>query len=155
MYQNVMLYDSRITNLTRAWTCGLIGSPRVPAFDGNYITMALTQMQDQADMFELPSRNKECGAARKALFPTPQSVYNSWSWSFSTSQSPNHTYCDRVKSGLNSYCRSSMVLSYESQLIQSVRSRPGTTRLEIWLNAGSIIGGVQFFFWFLTMFSAY
>lgn len=151
LYQGVVIYDPDITNLSQALECGLLSSPSLYAFGTNRVNMHLTQMQDRADMFTVPSRKDSCKGARTAVFPKPETVYSAWSWTTNSRASSNTGYCDIAKN-FTGPCMCTTVLSYDSQMMQSIKSNPGTSRLNVWLNAGSIIGGVQFFFWFLTIF---
>lgn len=151
LYQGAIVYDPDITNLSQALECGLLSMPNLYAFGTNVINMHLTQMQDQADMFSVPSGKESCKGARTAIFPKSETLYNIWTWTTNSRSAANIAYCDVAKN-YTGPCISTTVLSYDSQMIQSVKSSPGTSRLNVWLNAGSIIGGVQFFFWFLTIF---
>ena len=42
-------------------------------------------------------------------------------------------------------------LAYANQFVISQETRPGIGYLDIWLNAGAIVGSVQFFAWFAVV----
>ena len=57
-------------------------------------------------------------------------------------------FCHNINA---SYRQCSVSLSFliGSNLMRTTESRPGVTHLEIFINAGAIVGGVQFFTWLL------
>lgn len=82
------------------------------------------------------------------------SSYTSWSFTLDSSlPNPDLASCDVVKNGKDAICESQVVIGYSTQMVQRVTSSPGLSKLDIWLNAGAIVGGVQFFVWFLGTFA--
>ncbi len=148
-----MFFDPRM-NLSAAWYCGLIGTPYLPAFASTFASVQLTYMEDDHHLLSF-NRSDECVGARKALFPQKHKPNKAWSWALNAMPRSNLTNCDVESYGANAACASQVVISYSSQVATYTRSKPGISRIAIWLNAGGVIGGVQFFFWFLAMFSAY
>jgi hypothetical protein len=51
-------------------------------------------------------------------------------------------------------CNSEFRFLFNSYVINTMESIPGIQKGEIWMNAGAIVGAVQFFVWFLTIFNS-
>jgi hypothetical protein len=50
-------------------------------------------------------------------------------------------------------CPTVMTFKFGSLAASTMTSIPGNEKLDIWLNAGAIVGAVQFFAWFLGIFN--
>ena len=60
--------------------------------------------------------------------------------------------CDIAREGNeDARCGMDVGLAYANQFVISQETRPGIGYLDIWLNAGAIIGSVQFFAWFAVV----
>ncbi len=147
---NTLFFDSRM-DLDTLWTCGLVGQPQVPASAQYAIALTASYTTDKYNLITRPGQSSACVSASKALFDNEQSPYISYSASFDSSQV--NTDCPTLN-GTVAQCVFSAIISYSTQMVQTTVSVPGISKLNIVLNAGALVGGVQFFAWFLAMFAA-
>lgn len=135
--------------------CGLVGLATLPVFATTYVDLQLTETQDPWELLHDPTRPVVCAEAHSKLVAKSTDPYRSWSWALNAMSLTDVNTCDVATHGDGAICRTTAAISYSTKMKISASSGPGISVLDIWINAGSIVGGVQFFFWFLTLFSAY
>lgn len=149
-----MWYD-RSADVNTAWDCGLINSPEISVFGGTHVQLELTRISDSRGVLQFPAdEDHHCTNARKAIFPDKEKPYHHWSSTLSFVDQGDYESCD-VQENNRAQCSSQVIFSYASQLVRTTKSTPGISKIGMWLNAGAVAGGVQFFFWFLAMVVAY
>ena len=62
--------------------------------------------------------------------------------------------CDTA-SGPSNQCPQTISFEFGSLAASTLESVPGNEQLDVWLNAGAIIGAIQFFDWFLGIFNTW
>lgn len=152
-----IVYDPTI-DLNKTVGCGLLKIATLPVFATNYVSMELTKTEDKYDLLNLganKSRNgQDCSGLRQAIFGSGgDKQYLQWNYGTSAMPRTNLTDCDIKVWGDEAGCPMQVGLSYSSQIVTKALTQPGIDKLTIWLNAGAVVGGVQFFFWFFTIFA--
>ena len=148
-------YDPEI-DLETAFDCGAISTPRTKIFGTTYMYLELTRLEDTRRLLEFPSdREHDCGGVHEAFFQNTTRPYHSWTSTFNFVSILDFDGCDVEKGGAAARCVSQVALTYASQIVRDAKSRSGISQMDIWLNAGAVVGGVQFFFWFLSILGAY
>lgn len=143
-------------NMSKAFECSMLKVLTLPVFATNYASLELTDMQDSYDLLDLSGNrsrnNNNCSDLRSAIF-SDTDQYLSWSSGISAMPRLDLNSCDIAIYGDNARCAMQVGLSYSSQLVNIAKTEPGIEKLTIWLNAGAVVGGVQFLFWFFAIFA--
>lgn len=128
-------------------TCSFASSPLIPGPAEYAITTSLSHIQDTWGLTDWTAGEQSCAEDTHDLFVNksqPLALY-----SVSVDSSRVYSNCTSQNADGVGLCEFYAELSFASQLIQSTKSVPGTTKLEIILNASAIVGGIQFLMWFL------
>ncbi len=151
------LFDPRL-NLSDILNCSLLPYSYAPAFSGSDIRVDVTYLTDNYNLVQIPrSANTEgsgCGSSWLKTLRQSNPPFSSYGWRVDTQQdsSKNSTlYCDRSLNTYNGPCSFNINLELGNRAAQTAVSKPGISRLDIWLGAGSITGAVQFFAWFVKL----
>ena len=145
------VFDPRLS-LATVYDCEIANYPRMPAFASNTFTIVAEHIIDQYGLVISPSATNECGTEYHKLLKEYSTPYTAYSWNLESSipTVANIADCD-VAENPDASCKMAISVSFGTHLVHTSTSQPGISKLNIWLNAGSITGAVQFFAWFLEM----
>jgi hypothetical protein len=145
---NLAFFDPRY-NLTNQLACGLVQLINVQPVSSNIFYVTAEQITDTLGMINAPTSPKQCKEFFSNTLSRDDSQYLSYSASLSPVSNQDVSTCD--SSG--QVCQAVATLNYPSNIVNTIASTHSIDQLTIWLNAGAIVGGVQFFAWFLGIFN--
>jgi hypothetical protein len=151
IYMVPAFFDPRMS-LDTLLDCGLVSLPIVPASAEYSMSLTASYITDTYNLITRPGQSTACVTASKALFDNDEFPYISYS--LSVVSSSINTDCQLLENGTITSCVFSAIINYGSQTVQTTTSTPGISKLSIVVNAGALVGGVQFLTWFLAMFAA-
>jgi hypothetical protein len=144
-------FDPRMS-LDTLSDCGLVSLPIVPGSAEYSMSLTASYTTDTYNLITRPGQSNPCVTASEALFDNDEFPYISYSLSVVSSRI--NTGCELLENGTITSCVFSAIINYGTQTVQTTTSTPGISKLNIVVNAGALVGGVQFLTWFLTMFAA-
>ena len=112
--------------------------------------MSVQRITDDIGIFEPPTQ--DCTRFYRKTLSVSGSPYRSYSLNTFNEVNYDASTCASEKDGSGS-CTSTVSLIIGSKIVNTIESTHGIDGLTIWLNAGAIVGGVQFFAWFLGIFN--
>lgn len=145
---SAVFFDDRL-NPHQIDVCNFASMPLISAPAQYSITTTAMRVLDKHNLTNWAAGRPACNRTVYDIFynrSKPLSLY-----SLSVDSSTVYTDCeaqDADGDGTNK-CQFFAEFSLGSQLVQSSHSAPGATKLSIVVNAGAIVGGVQFLMWFL------
>ena len=101
----------------------------------------------------VPPATEKCVAMYKEALSQEAAPYMAFGFSISTEASGASDSGNDSSVCVKDACVSTATFGYASNVVHTLESRHGIDRLTIWLNCGAIVGAVQFFAWFLGIFS--
>ena len=123
-----------------------MSTSNAPIFGSSSFTLTLEHITDSRGLL----------GAEMGIFPfsdlliDPTSPFHLYEYTTTAVPDPSGVQCDISKTTPD-ICLESVSITFDSQLVRSTTSVPGISQLDIWLNAGAIVGGVQFFAWLLGL----
>lgn len=148
------LFDSR-HGFNESFSCDLTSSTLFQVLAENFCTLTASLITDTLGLIK-PSAGQPdiCRGLYQSAFSLENPQYTSYAPS-AVIQSDQVTLsdCDTVTDPTNT-CEVGIEIQFGSLAVNSMESIPGINQLDIWLNAGAIVGAVQFFAWFLGIFNA-
>lgn len=146
-------FDSKMSLYT-VRDCGLTGLPTRPSVASYAVSLRAAYTTDSYGLISGTKTTTTCEEQSEVLLSDTIFPYVSYTSDLDTSIVEAWDNCDeqQIGEGTAYACAFNMTMRYETQMIQSMTSVPGISKLDILLNAGSIVGGIQFFAWFLAMF---
>lgn len=145
---NVAFFDPRY-NLTDQLACGLVQFTNVQPVSNNNFYVTAEQITDKLGLISAPTSPQQCKQFFRNTLSQEDSPYLSYSASLSPVSNQDVSTCDSN----DDTCQAVVTLNYPSNIVGTIASTHSIDRLTIWLNAGAIVGGVQFFTWFLGIFN--
>jgi hypothetical protein len=147
------VFDSR-HGANESYSCDLTRSTLFPVLAENFCTLTANFITDALGLMK-PSAGQPdiCQGLYQSAFSLENPQYTSYAPS-AVIQSDQVTLsdCDTVTDPTNT-CDVGIEFQFASLAVSSMESVPGIDQLDIWLNAGAIVGAVQFFAWFLGIFN--
>jgi hypothetical protein len=139
----VAVYDARY-NLSDSLACGLTNMISVSPVASYIYFMTASQTTDAMGLIQAPSSPKQCPEFYKAALSSPRADYLSYTINPVLTSNVNANTCSQEGNTI----QVGAILTYPSSILNKISSQPSINQLSIWLNAGAIVGGVQFFAWF-------
>jgi hypothetical protein len=121
----------------------------VPLLDYNIVPLGVEGIKDAYGLFTLPSQS---AMQVKKLLSDSDNFLNLYSPTVIPVNTANA--CRTGNESTIIHCNSEFRFLFNSYVINTMESMPGISKLGIWMNAGAIVGAVQFFGWFLTIFNS-
>lgn len=146
-----MIYtaDSRMS-LNNLMTCGFVNYQTSPMVLDLDISLTMENLHDELNFIDtaFAQYSPDCESGLQKLLSTQEPLYSLYTASITSSDSINNQDCfaagDQYKCGFVD-----ITLSFGSRIVRTTETRPGISKQDIWLNAGAIVGAVQFFAWLL------
>ena len=149
MTYEISIFDPRLPNVCQP--SSLIQSP--PLFAISTISLQYQEIRNPLGLTSIGSLGSSCGST--TVTRTPFYIY---SGSFTTSINTGLGNCDIANTHLpfpTASCPGTAIfLEIPSGIVQTYTSVRAISKLDIWLNLSALVGGVQFFFWFFTVFTS-
>jgi hypothetical protein len=142
---SIYFFDPRV-DFADAYYCGMtyglsFQSPQASAF---YVEAQ--RISDKLGLLRAPVDTEMCaGLYKRSLSRT--SPYLAYTASLSTYSTNITVLCEDSQN-----CYNPASILFKSSMVNSLTSVHGITKLGILLNAGAVVGAVQFFAWFLGIF---
>jgi hypothetical protein len=150
-YLFAAIYDSRIP-LDIAIDCGLVGLTEIPALGSNSFTILASRTTDRLGMMEPPPEPAGCMKLYTDTFTMSGPPYTSYDFHLSSTGVHDPSSCDADISA-NNTCFSQAIIRYGTHSVTTRESAPGIEKIQILTDEGAIVGAVQFFLYFLGVFS--
>lgn len=145
----VSISDPRLPDACQS--SSLLQNP--PLFAISTISLQYQEIRNPLGLTSIGSLGSSCGST--TVTRTPFYIY---SGSLTTSIDLGWGNCDVANTHLpfpSAGCPGTAIfLEIPSGIVQTYTSVRVISKLDIWLNLGAIVGGVQFFFWFFTIFTS-
>jgi hypothetical protein len=151
-YIFVVLYDSRI-DLATALHCGLLDLTRVPALASNALTITAQTSSDSRNVIKAAYDEERCQPFFYNTLSLEHPPYTSYSFNLESMGISNTSLCDRNAVSGGS-CISETLLRFGTGFVNGMESKPGIGSTEILINEGAIVGTVQFFMSYLSIYYA-
>lgn len=139
-------FDPRI-DLDTLWNCEIVAFSEINPSAEYSVTLSTNHLTDEYGLIKRPDPSSECAVKTTPFFSDPASPYVSYTMTALTSVTPADTSSNAEKPF-------GLIFRFATHIVPSTTSEPGITKLDIVLNAGALVGGIQFFAWFLTIFAA-
>ena len=160
-YWIVQIFDFRMT-LDDISYCELVGSQIIPLVSDTALSLTVEHIIDShgvlkpptwpgqldADKLDALKPNSECPARFRSLYSAKDPPLSAYTSSIIPTPILNASQCD-LGNAFQQPCQMSITLSFSSKLVRTTKTLPGISKLDIWINAGAIVGAVQFFGWIL------
>lgn len=141
----ISFFDPQL-DLADAFSCSMAFSLNFQSPQTVSFYVEAQRISDKLGLLQAPAYPEMCaGLYKRSLSRT--SPYLAYTASLSTYSSNVTDLC-----GDSSNCHNQAFIQFKSSTVNSLTSVHGITKLEIVLNAGAIVGAVQFFTWFLGIF---
>lgn len=131
--------------------CGLIPWMKVTPFASSYMSMSMMHIIDQLQTIHAPTTAaKYCTRLYRGLMAQTEPPFAFYEPRLTGNMANVRDYtqdCDIARNP-NASCATSVALEYGTQFVLSRMTQRGTTTLNIWTNAGALVGAIQFFAWF-------
>ena len=125
-----------------------------PLFAVSTTSLQYQEIRNPLGLTSIGSLGSSCSGST-TVTRTPFYIY---SGSLATSIDPDWGNCDVANTHLpfpSASCpRTGLFFNIASGIVNTYTSVRVISKLDIWLNLGAIVGGVQFFFWFFTIFTS-
>jgi hypothetical protein len=150
----VYFFDPRL-DFDESRQCDLSTATAIKILSSNSFTLTAMLTTDTLGLIKAPAlkaaNQSSCADFyRKAFALDPP--YTSYAHITSTGGGYVLSDCDTA-SGPSNKCSQMISFQFGSLAASTLESVPGIDQLDIWLNAGAIVGAVQFFAWFLGIFN--
>lgn len=150
-YVFAVMYDTRV-NLTDALRCGLLSLTEIPAMGSTTFTIFAETMTDRFGYVKpaASSDNQTCESFyTETLSMDPPYTF----YTFNMASLPNTDLasCD-VSNNSAAFCICQVLIRYGSRVVRGMESARGTTSLDIFIMEGAVVGGIQFFMWFFSLY---
>jgi hypothetical protein len=145
------VYDPRI-DLVQALRCGLVAFTEIPAMGSNTFTITAESITDALNQVKPSDDDTLCQSFYKDTLTMDDPPYISYSFHLASMPTSDLSVCDTHISS-DAYCISQVLLRYGSRVVSSMESRHGIEKIDILIFEGAIVGAIQFFMWFLSIFT--
>lgn len=140
---NFVMFDAR-TSIQLG--CGNVATAPLFSVGVYTVTYTITQILDVYG-FE----PNQCRKGDMRLYQNASAPFLSYAPAFGASViSRNASDCYPSADGSEFMCPFGIFMHSGSQVAQTLTSSPSISKVDIALNAGAVVGGAQFFFWFFT-----
>jgi hypothetical protein len=152
----VVFFDSRL-GLLETVQCDLDTFASVDSLSSPTFTVTPRLTTDTLGLIKIPIQKRtshnSCPDVYRSAFSTdpPYTSYAQASSLYGTGHVLNN--CTSTSANNPKGWLATMTFSWRSLAAKTMESVPGNEELDIWLNAGAIVGAVQLFAWFLGMFN--
>ena len=151
MTYEISIFDPRLPNVCQP--SSLLQSP--PLFAISTINLQYQEIRNPLGLTSIGSLGSSSCSGSTTVTRTPFYIY---SGSFTTSINTGLGNCDIANTHLpfpSASCRgTALFLGMASGIVNTYTSVRAISKLDIWLNLSALVGGVQFFFWFFTVFTS-
>jgi len=151
-YVFAVIYDTRV-NLADALRCGLLSLTEIPAMGSTTFTIFAESMTDKLGYVRPPASSNDQACENfytETLRMNPP--YNSYTFNMASLPNTDLASCDTSNGNSGAFCICQVLIRYGSRVVRSMESVRGMTRLEIFINEGAVVGGIQFFMWFFSLY---
>jgi hypothetical protein len=121
----------------------------VPLLDYNIVPLGVQGIKDAHGLFTPPSQS---AMQMKKLLSDSDNFLKLYTPTVIPVNTANA--CRTGNESTIIQCNSEFRFLFNSYVINTMESMPGISKLDIWTNAGAIVGAVQFFGWFFTIFNS-
>ena len=143
-------------SLNDLMTCGFVNYQTSPMFTNVDIRLTMEYLHDDLNFigtaFATPSKSDQysldCEPGLRKLLSAQEPFYSLYTASITSSNSIMELNCSAASDQLQCGAVSNR-LSFDTRIVRTTKTGPGISKQDIWLNAGAIVGAVQFFAWLL------
>ena len=158
LFVPAVLFDRRMTHDQIVICKGFVTLIQIPAFGDADVSLRVEGVADTFGLAAPWGGDPECSSVLQPLMSDPDDPLL-WYTVLDRTSSPSLTnseassLCDYTSNGTDQSCLTSVRFTFGNIILSTSTSEPGISKLEIFLNLGAIVGAVQFFVWFLTIFN--
>lgn len=125
----------------------IISSQIAPVIGDTSITFDAQQIIDSYGLIDIPKTNDSgCTSGLSRLLADRSRPFSTYTASITSSPLITTGNCEAIKDAQQK-CEVSIILQLGSRILRTTETVPRMSRVEIWLDIGAIVGGVQFFAW--------
>ena len=137
-------------NLNDLNTCGFVNSQTSPMFADVDISLTMETMHDELNVISTAYANysRDCESGIRELLSLQKPWYSLYTAGITSSGSITDQNCSAA-SDQHQCGFVDITLSFGSRIVRTTETKPGISKQEIWINAGAIVGAIQFFAWLL------
>ena len=145
-------------SLENLMNCGFVNYQIIPILADVEISLTMENLHDELDFigttFAIPSEPhqypRECEPGLRKLLSAPLPFHSLYAASITSSDSIRSEDSNCSAASDQHQCAFAVItLSFGSRLVRTTETKPGISKQEIWINAGAIVGAIQFFAWLL------
>jgi hypothetical protein len=115
-----------------------------------YFSLEVMTISDVYGLVGQTCSSESCRQGYADVLSDPAHPYHLYSPIVTTTPLTNPS-CDVATDPNAQLCAGNIYMQIASNVVQTMESVPDIAKLDIWLNAGAIVGAVQFFAWFLVI----
>lgn len=143
-------------SLDNTVTCGFVSYQTSPMLTDADISLTMETLHDElnsigstfASLSEPYQYLPGCELGLRELLSAQEPFYSLYTASITSSDS--NLNCNTAAVSDQHMCHFVYItLSFGSRIVRTTQTKPGISKQDIWLNAGAIVGAVQFFAWLL------
>ena len=138
--------------------CGFVNYQTSPMLTDVDISLTMENIHDELNFigttFATPSESdqnhKDCESGLRKLLSAQEPFYSLYTASITASDPITNRTGNCSAASDQQQCGSvSITLSFGSSIVRTTETKPGISKQEVWINAGAIVGAIQFFAWLL------
>jgi len=137
--------------LAKAVHCGLIAFTEMPAMGSTTFTMSATNITDTLGMISPPTNEIVCQNYYREVLSYENPPYTAYTFHMASMPVTDLSVCD-ISVNPGNKCLSQVILRYGTRAVSSMESKPGIEKQQILIDEGAIVGAIQFFMWFLSLY---
>lgn len=151
-YIFAVLYDPQV-NLSTALHCGLVAFTEMPAMGLHTFTFTAETLIDELSIVKPPEDDSDCEIFYKKTLSLQNPPYTFYSYHLASLPIADLRPCD-TNASTDAWCTSQVLLQYGSYVVSGMETKHKMEKIDILILEGAIVGAIQFFMWFLGIFTA-
>jgi hypothetical protein len=150
-YLFAALFDPRV-DLGSALDCGLVALTEIPALASNTFTITANYISDTLQMVHSSGDQTACKEFYAKTLALKEPPYTSYAFHLGSMTTLAPNTCDTAIAATAS-CVSQVILRFGTHIVSKMESRHGMDKIDILLFEGAVVGAIQFFAWFIGIFT--
>ena len=133
--------------------CGFVNYQTSSMLTGVDISLTMENLHDELNFISTTFADQyppDCEPGLRKLLSAQEPFYSLYTASITSSASiPNEITGCHISKYQHGCAIVDIRLSFASRIVRTTETKPGISKQDIWLNAGAIVGAIQFFAWLL------